>query len=92
MPSTVLRMTFRELLEEYGIHSMPELRQRTGLSKQYAWALWHGRVNLGLQLARRLSQQLSIPLPRLLDVERAIPPAPRRPGRPPKQSHEEPGA
>jgi len=84
------RMTFRELLEAHGIHSMPALRQRTGLSKQYAWALWHGRLNLGVRLAQRLSAQLDIPLVELLQVQRQRPPAARPPGRPRKRREREP--
>jgi transcriptional regulator with XRE-family HTH domain len=67
-------MTLQELLQRHGIHSMPELRQRTGLSKAYAWRLWHGKVNIGWTLASRLADALGIPLDDFRHVHRPVPP------------------
>jgi transcriptional regulator with XRE-family HTH domain len=78
-------MTIREVFEAYGIHAQAELRQRTGLSKQYVSMLWNDQLNVGPTLGARLAQQLGIPLGVILAVDRR----PRRrstrpPGRPRK--------
>lgn len=76
-------MLLRELLPQYGLTSIAELRQRLGLTKQYAWMLWHGKIALSADMMRRLHLELRIPLEALIQVERAEP-AKRR-GRPPKR-------
>jgi transcriptional regulator with XRE-family HTH domain len=90
MRAIVRPMTLRDVLEEHGIHSIADFRRRTGLSKQHAWNLWHGRANVGLHLAERLAACLDIPLSVLVTLERTVPPAPRPPGRPrkPRQADE----
>jgi transcriptional regulator with XRE-family HTH domain len=84
MTTTVLAMKLRDLLEAHGISTIAEFRRRTGLSKQHAWNLWHGRANVGLHLARRLEERLAIPYTVFLELERERPPAARPPGRPRK--------
>ena len=85
MPTTVLAMKLRELLEAHGISTIAEFRRRTGLSKQHAWNLYRGQANVGLQMARRLEARLGIPYTVFLELERERPPAARPPGRPRKR-------
>jgi transcriptional regulator with XRE-family HTH domain len=85
MPTTVMAMKLRDLLKAHDIPTIAEFRRRTGLSKQHAWNLWHGRANVGLHLARRLSERLDIPYVTFLELERERPPAARPPGRPRKR-------
>ena len=82
---TVRVMTLKDLLPQYGITSIAELRQRLGLTKQYAWMLWHGKIALSSDMLRRLHGELGLPLEALIQVERATP-AKRR-GRPPRRQH-----
>jgi transcriptional regulator with XRE-family HTH domain len=93
---TVQGMFLRDLLPQYGIPSIVALRQRLGLTKQYAWLLWHGKIALSSDMLRRLHGELGIPLEALLQVERAEPakrrgrkplrPPPKgRPSTPPKE-------
>jgi transcriptional regulator with XRE-family HTH domain len=82
---TVQGMFLRDLLPQYGIPSIVALRQRLGLTKQYAWLLWHGKIALSSDMLRRLHGELGIPLEALLQVERAEPAKRRgrKPLRPP---------
>jgi hypothetical protein len=75
-------MTLQDFLKQHGIHTIAELTRRTGLTKQYGWLLWHGRVNIGLRLAKRLGEALEVPYHVFLDLQRPVPPAQRAPGRP----------
>jgi transcriptional regulator with XRE-family HTH domain len=52
----------RDLLPQHGITSMAALRQRLGLTKRYAWLLWHGKVALSADVMRRLHGELGVPL------------------------------
>jgi len=70
---TVQSMFLRDLLPQYGIPSIVALRQRLGLTKQYAWLLWHGKIALSADMMRRLHGELGVPLDALLQVERAEP-------------------
>jgi plasmid maintenance system antidote protein VapI len=81
---TVQGMFLRDLLPQYGIPSIVALRQRLGLTKQYAWLLWHGKIALSSDMLRRLHGELGIPLDVLLQVERAEP-AKRRGRKPLRQ-------
>jgi transcriptional regulator with XRE-family HTH domain len=81
---TVQGMFLRDLLPQYGIPSIVALRQRLGLTKQYAWLLWHGKIALSSDMLRRLHGELGIPLAVLLQVERAEP-AKRRGRKPLRQ-------
>lgn len=85
---TLPGMFLRDLLPDYGVSSLTELCQRLGLTKQYAWLLWHGKIALSADMIRRLHAELHIPLEALLQIERATP-AKRR-GRPPKQPRRRP--
>jgi transcriptional regulator with XRE-family HTH domain len=73
----------RDLLPHYGLTSIAALRRRLGLTKQYAWLLWHGKIALSVDMLRRLHGELGVPLEALMQVERAEP-AKRR-GRPPQR-------
>jgi transcriptional regulator with XRE-family HTH domain len=86
MPPTVQAMKLRDLLNAHGIPTIAEFRRRTGLSKAHAWQLWHGEVNIGVRMARRLEARLGLPYTVFLELERERPPAARPPGRPPKRS------
>jgi len=77
-------MFLRDLLPQYGIPSIVALRQRLGLTKQYAWLLWHGKVALSSDMMRRLHGELGLPLEALMQVERATP-AKRRGRKPLRQ-------
>jgi transcriptional regulator with XRE-family HTH domain len=85
MRVTVQTMKLRDLLDAHGIPTIAEFRRRTGLSKQHAWNLWHGEVNIGLRMARRLEERLGLPYTVFLELERERPPAARPPGRPRKR-------
>jgi transcriptional regulator with XRE-family HTH domain len=85
MRVTVHTMKLRDLLDAHGIPTIAEFRRRAGLSKQHAWNLWHGQVNIGLRMARRLEERLGIPYTVFLELERERPPAARPPGRPRKR-------
>jgi transcriptional regulator with XRE-family HTH domain len=69
------RMTLPELLERYRVYTIRELSRRTGLSRQHAWNLWHGRARLGRRNLERLHTALGIPFEELLQVQ-PVPPTP----------------
>jgi transcriptional regulator with XRE-family HTH domain len=75
MSITLGRMTLPELLERYRVYTIRELSRRTGLSRQQAWNLWHGRARLGRRNLERLHTALEIPFDELLQV---APPPPRK--------------
>jgi transcriptional regulator with XRE-family HTH domain len=68
MSITLGRMTLPELLEQYRVYTIRELSRRTGLSRQQAWNLWHGRARLGRLNLERLHTALGIPFEELLQV------------------------
>ena len=76
-------MLLRDLLPHHGVASLSEFRQGLGLTKQYAWMLWHGKIAVSADMMRRLHAELGVPLEPLLRVERATPAKPR--GRPRKR-------
>jgi transcriptional regulator with XRE-family HTH domain len=90
MAITLGHMTLPELLERYRVYTIRELSRRTGLSRQQAWNLWHGRARLGRLNLERFHTMLGIPLEELIQVDyapaakppRTTPPRPR--GRPRK--------
>ena len=85
MSTRLRRMTLPELLERYRIYTIRAFAERTGLSRQHAWNLWHGVAGIGKQTMGRLHARLGIPLEALMQVERAKPATPTRPpGRPRK--------
>jgi transcriptional regulator with XRE-family HTH domain len=86
MSITLGRMTLPELLERYRVYTIRELSRRTGLSRQQAWNLWHGRARLGRLNLERLHTALGIPFEELLQV---TPPQPNnRPSTPPEPEEE----
>jgi transcriptional regulator with XRE-family HTH domain len=80
MPS-IASMVLREVLPEYGCHTMMELARGLGLRKQYAWLLWHGKIALSVDMLRRIHEAFGVPVEVLLQVTRATPP--KRRGRKP---------
>jgi transcriptional regulator with XRE-family HTH domain len=84
MPTTIRRMTLPELLERYRVYTIRDFADRTGLSRQYAWNLWHGAAGLGRRNLERLHEALAIPFEELMQVQRATPA--KRPGRKPRGS------
>jgi plasmid maintenance system antidote protein VapI len=83
---TVRSMLLRELLQTYGITSIAALRERLGLTKQYAWLLWHGKIGLSAEMIERLHQELGLAYETLHQVKRERPP--QRRGRKPRQTDE----
>ena len=73
MPIRLSRMTLPELLERYRVYTIRDFADRTGLSRQQAWNLWHGVVGLGRLNLHRLHEALGIPFEELMQVERAEP-------------------
>jgi transcriptional regulator with XRE-family HTH domain len=70
---TVQRMLLGDLLPHYGISTILELCQRLGLTKQYGWMLWHGKIAVSANMMRRLHGELGVPLEALIQVKRATP-------------------
>jgi transcriptional regulator with XRE-family HTH domain len=85
MAITLRRMTLPELLERYRVYTIRELSRRTGLSRQQAWNLWHGRARLGRLNLERLHTALGIPFEELLQVTTPPPRPKERPATPPKE-------
>src|SRR5262245_8487893 len=71
-------MTLQTLLRQHGITTIKELTQRSGLSRQQNWRLWHGYDGVGKATGLRLSERLGIPLEELIRVDPV--PAVKRPG------------
>jgi transcriptional regulator with XRE-family HTH domain len=92
MRARVRGMTLQTLLQQHGITRIKELRDRTGLSRQQSWNLWHGRVGVGKATAKRLHERLGLPFEELMQIDpvpavkrpHTTPPRPR--GRPRKTS------
>jgi transcriptional regulator with XRE-family HTH domain len=62
-------MTLPEVLKEYGITGPADLHKRTGITRQYAYALWSGERRLGANTARQIYERIGIPLEVLLTAE-----------------------
>jgi transcriptional regulator with XRE-family HTH domain len=84
MPITLVHMTLPELLERYRVYTIRDFADRTGLSRQQAWNLWHGVVGLGRRNLQRIHEALGIPFDELMQVERKQP-AQRREQKPLRQ-------
>ena len=69
MHVTVGGMTLQTILRHHGITTIKELTHRSGLSRQQAWNLWHGRVGVGKATAKRLHERLGIPFDELMQVD-----------------------
>jgi transcriptional regulator with XRE-family HTH domain len=74
-------MTLQTLLQQHGITTIKELRDRSGLSRQHSWNLWHGYAGVGKATAKRLHERLGLPFDELMQVDPV--PAVKRPGTPP---------
>jgi transcriptional regulator with XRE-family HTH domain len=81
MRARVRGMTLQTLLRQHGITTIKELTQRSGLSRQQTWRLWHGYDGVGKATALRLHERLGIPLEALLKVD-PVPARPRKPRQP----------
>jgi transcriptional regulator with XRE-family HTH domain len=83
-------MTLQTLLKRHGITTIKELTERTGLSRQQNWRLWHGLDGVGKATAKRLHARLGLPFEELMQVDpvpavkRPRPGPPRPRGRPRK--------
>jgi transcriptional regulator with XRE-family HTH domain len=78
-------MTLYELFTQRGIQRPADLVQRVpGMTRQYAYLLWHGKRELSRRMARKLAAALDIPLVELLAAEPVDPPVKPPSGRPRK--------
>jgi len=62
-------LKIRDLLGAVGIKTLLDFQRRTGLSKQRAWQVWHGKGGLGREKATIVAAQTGIPVGLLLSVE-----------------------
>jgi transcriptional regulator with XRE-family HTH domain len=76
MSTRMKRMTLQTVLKRHGI-TLKELRERTGMSRQQGWNLWHGRVGVGKATTKRLHERLGLPFEELMQVDPV--PAVKRP-------------
>jgi transcriptional regulator with XRE-family HTH domain len=83
MHASIKGMTLQTLLKRHGITSIKALRERTGVSRQQGWQLWHGYVGVGKTTAKRLYERLGIPFEELMQVDPV--PAVTPPHTPPPQ-------
>ena len=65
-PMPLYYSELHKLLDEYGIHTIRQLREMTGLSSQQCWNLWHGKVGVGRKTALLLEEKCGIPVDRLM--------------------------
>jgi transcriptional regulator with XRE-family HTH domain len=86
MHARFMGMTLQTVLQQHGITTIRDFAQRTGLSRQHAWNLWHAQVGLGTEMVKRLHTHLGIPFEALLQVD----PVPARPRRPAAQTRPQP--
>ena len=61
-------MTLRQLLKPHGINNYRDLRDSTGLSREYAWMLWNGTANISVEVARKIKEATGLPLDEILEV------------------------
>jgi transcriptional regulator with XRE-family HTH domain len=78
MRTTLASMKLQEILEKHGIHTIRKLCEATGLKRQQAWMLWHGKAGVGKVMAKRLHERLNIPYEELLEVDPVPYTAPRK--------------
>ena len=83
------RMTLQTLLRRYGITTIKELTERSGLSRQRNWRRWHAYDGVGKATALRLHERLGIPLEELIRVDPV--PATKRPRTTPPRPKADPG-
>jgi antitoxin component HigA of HigAB toxin-antitoxin module len=82
MPS-IATMVLKDVLPDYGCPTMMDLARGLGLRKQYAWLLWHGKIDLSVDMVRRIHEAFKVPVEVLLQITRETPP--KRRGRRPQQ-------
>jgi antitoxin component HigA of HigAB toxin-antitoxin module len=85
MPS-IATMVLKEVLPDYGCPTLMDLARGLGLRKQYAWLLWHGKIALSLDMARRIHETFGVPVEVLMQITRITPP--KRRGRHPLKDGE----
>ncbi len=85
MPS-IATMVLKELLPGYRCPTLMDLARGIGVRKQYAWLLWHGKIALSLDMARRVHETFGVPVEVLMQITRATPP--KRRGRQPQKDRE----
>jgi plasmid maintenance system antidote protein VapI len=86
MPS-IATMVLREVLPDYGCRTLTDLARGVSVRKQYAWLLWHGKIDLSVDMVRRIRDAFGVPVEVLLQVTRATPP--KRRGRHPREGRRE---
>jgi plasmid maintenance system antidote protein VapI len=86
MPS-IATMVLKDVLPDYGCPTLTDLARGLGLPKQYAWVLWHGKIGLSVDMARRIQETFGVPGDVLLQITRATPEKRRgrRPSTPPPE-------
>lgn len=62
-------MTLAQLFIAHGIPTPQELCRRTGIARQYCYALWSGKRRLGARLARTIHDRTGIPLADLITAD-----------------------
>ena len=94
MPS-IASMVLKEVLPDYGCHTLTALARGLGLPKQYAWLLWHGKIALSLDMLRRIHEAFGVPVEVLAQITRETPEKRRgrlpREGHPEEEAHDHPG-
>jgi transcriptional regulator with XRE-family HTH domain len=82
----VADVILRELLRQHGVTTIEAFWRRLGVTKQYGWLLWHGKIGLSGPMIKGIHDTFEIPLEELVLVEREIPPKRRGPQpKPPRQ-------
>ena len=66
------------LLPNYGCRGVMDLARGLGIRKQYAWLMWHGKIALSLDMARRVHEAFGVPVEVLMQITRETPPKRRR--------------
>ena len=84
----VADVILRDLLHQHRVETLDAFRRRLGVTKQYGWLLWHGKVGLSGPMIKRIHDEFKIPLEALVLVERETPR--KRPGPPPKKATKRP--
>jgi transcriptional regulator with XRE-family HTH domain len=69
MSLTLECMTLQDILRQHQITTLREFTQRSGLSRQQAWSLWHAQAGVGKAMAKRLHERLQIPIEELIQVD-----------------------
>ena len=88
----VADVILRDLLRQHGVTTIEAFWRRLGVTKQYGWLLWHGKIGLSGPMIKRIHETFDIPLEELVLVEREAPPKRRGPRpKPPGQQPPEEG-